>query len=95
MPPPGPFTVTAVTYAALPPNDHYSAKLTSTGGGKSFGFLDLGTASMEITYDSATQNLTFGNQFVAGAYGLDVLATDGSKYTGLWVDPSREVVASK
>src|SRR5690349_18952536 len=86
MPPPGIFNVTAVTYAALPPNDHYSARLTSTAGGKSFGYLLVGFSQNAIIYDAASQTITFSNQFIPNSSGLQVKSTDGVNQAGIYIN---------
>jgi hypothetical protein len=37
--------------APQPPNSHYPARLISTAGGKSFGYLLLGLANLDIIYE--------------------------------------------
>jgi len=103
MPPSGKFSVTAVTYAAFPPNS-YPSRLVAAGGGKAIGYiLPGGLAGNNVIYDPATQTLTFSNQFsFGGGNGLQITASDGPDLAGVfngglcfWLTPAGFFVDSR
>ncbi len=71
--PNAPFTVTVVSYQALPPNNNYSFRFVAAGGGKAVGNIEGGGGSLPSLYDPAAQTVfpLSGLQVPGPVYGYD------------------------